>query len=160
MDWFSKYAQQAASPAAGEAAESPANSGDPVTLTPFVSPGNGEDGSEGVFDGALVNATILKYVWQPMDAVPADAMKYMSEGGSDALGAFLLDLAVQNRLASFVSVVKSYTESGISQLVATNSKEGLAAFQKWYSDMAQYIGNKDPFGLSRDVTIIHELGVF
>jgi hypothetical protein len=142
MSWFARYAQVQPGQAAGAGTDA-----SPDGAVYVQEEGDGKAAGQ-VFDGQQVNAMIVNNLIMPMDSIPSAAMKYMMSAKDDKLAKFLVELAKDNRLKGFVDVVKSYVEDGVWMSVSSGSEEGMAALQKWYSDIAAYVGDRDIFGFS------------
>jgi hypothetical protein len=137
MNWFRKYAQPAETGAAG----TPGAGGQTAPAE------GGTPGMRVVFRGEDTNRAVFETFLSQLNAVPAEVYDFLGKAeAGNPTAQFLVDLAASGRLSDFTNIVKSYTEQGVADSVATGTVEGLEALQAWYGQVQPFLG-ADPFGL-------------
>jgi len=144
MGWFEKYSQTMG----GAGQEGAAETGTGDSGGGFAYAPKDDDGTSPSFDGKAVNKIIADKILSPLYAIPKEAMGYLETSVDSSVDKFVVELALSGRLRGFTDVVESYVNDGVWMAVETGSKEGLDAFQKWYSDMVSYTNDRDVFKLS------------
>lgn len=144
MNWFERYAQQAAGAPAVPERGTPGQQAPPISGTP---------GMRVVFHGQEMNDAIIDNIIVPMNQLSEDTYKFLDNASNSELGRFLLKLSSEGKMENFRKVVESYVNEGYVDAVRSGTQDGMSALQEWAQQLYSYFDGATPFeGIDRDLT--------